>query len=198
LAGDSTTAGTASLIEGQERAMGHRLAECFDLAVDAALRELDPDDLAKQLDKYLADAHAIEAQALVLLGRAPDLAGSPELASAYSSHRALVAARLDARDASPSRLKDAALSLGALNWGAFFAIQPDTPAKLAAFAYAFEHLEVAAYELLRRVAMRAGDEETEHIADRILGEENAAAAQLRSLFDQALDASLAEQGVAAR
>jgi ferritin-like metal-binding protein YciE len=204
-AADEATADAASLIEGQERAMGDRLAACFDAAVDAALRELDPDDLPKQLDKYLADAHAIEAQALVLLGKAPDLAGSPELASAYSSHRAqteehqqLVAARLDARGASPSKLKDAALSLGALNWGAFFGAQPDTPAKLAAFTYAFEHLEVAAYELLRRVAAKVGDEATEHVADRILGEENAAAAQARSLFDQALEASLAEQGVAAR
>jgi ferritin-like metal-binding protein YciE len=150
-------------------------------------------------------AGLIEAQALVLLGKAPGLAGSPELASAYSSHREeteghqrLVAARLDARGSSPSRLKDAALSIGALNWGAFFGAQPDTPAKLAAFAYAFEHLEIAAYELLRRVAARVGDEETEHVADRILGEENVAAAHVRSLFDQALDASLAEQGVAVR
>jgi ferritin-like metal-binding protein YciE len=204
-AGDDATADAASLIEGQERAMGGRLAGCFDAAVDAALEKLDPDDLSAQLDKYLADAHAIEAQALVLLGKAPDLAGSPELASAYSSHRAqteehqqLVSARLDARGASPSGLKDAALSLGALNWGAFFGAQPDTPAKLAAFTYAFEHLEMAAYELLRRVAARAGDEATEHVADRILGEETAAAAHVRSLFDQALDASLAEQGVAAR
>jgi ferritin-like metal-binding protein YciE len=202
--GDTATADAARVIEEQEQRMGNRLAGLFDVAVDAALRELDPDDLSNQLDKYLADAHAIEAQALVLLGKAPDLAGSPELASAYSSHRAeteehqrLVAARLDARGASPSRLKDAALSLGALNWGAFFGAQPDTPAKLAAFAYAFEHLEIAAYELLRRVAARAGDGETEHVAERILGEENTAAAQIRSLFDQALDASLAAQGVAA-
>jgi ferritin-like metal-binding protein YciE len=204
-AGDNATVEAAGLIEAQERAMGDRLAQCFDLAVDAALRELDPDDLSQQLDKYLADAHAIEAQALVLLGKWPGLAGSPELASAYSSHREeteghqrLIAARLDARGSSPSRLKDAALSIGALNWGAFFGAQPDTPAKLAAFAYAFEHLEIAAYELLRRVAARVGDEETEHVADRILGEENVAAAHVRSLFDQALDASLAEQGVAVR
>jgi ferritin-like metal-binding protein YciE len=204
-ADDNATAAAAGLIEGQERAMADRLAGCFDAAVDAALRELSPDDLAKQLDKYLADAHAIEAQALVLLGKARDLAGSPELASAYASHlsqteehQQLVAARLQARGASPSRLKDAALSVGALNWGVFFAAQPDTPAKLAAFSYAFEHLEVAAYELLRRVAARVDDEATEQVADRILGEENAAAAHLRSLFGLALDASLAEQGVAAR
>jgi ferritin-like metal-binding protein YciE len=203
--GDSGTVDAARLIEEQEHAMGDRLAECFDSAVDAALRELEPDEgLDKQLDKYLADAHAIEAQALVLLGKGRDLAGAPELASAYAHHRdeteehqRLVASRLDARGAAPSKLKDAALSLGALNWGAFFAAQPDTPAKLAAFAYAFEHLEIAAYELLRRVAAKAGDAETEQVADRILGEEKAAAAQVRSLFEQALDASLDDQGVAA-
>src|SRR5205085_11178633 len=77
--GDSTTVNVARLIEEQEHAMGDRLARCFDRAVEAALRELQPDDVSKQLDKYLADAHAIEAQALVLLGKGRDLAGTPEL-----------------------------------------------------------------------------------------------------------------------
>lgn len=34
------------------------------------------------------------------------------------------------------------------------AAQPDTPPKLAGFAYALEHLEIGSYELLRRVAER--------------------------------------------
>jgi hypothetical protein len=102
----------------------------------------------------------------------------------------MVATRLDERGAKPSMLKDAALRLGALNWGAFFGAQPDTPAKLAAFAYAFEHLEIGAYELLARVAGRAGDEPTARIASTILVQENAAAAAIRSLFDVALDATL--------
>ena len=38
---------------------------------------------------------------------------------------------LSERGESPSSVKDAALRLGALNWGAFFGAQPDTPAKLA-------------------------------------------------------------------
>ncbi|MBV9535507.1 MAG: DUF892 family protein [Solirubrobacterales bacterium] len=204
-AGDTGTVQTAREIEQQERAMGDRLAGFFDRAVDAALREVSPDDLPEQLDKYLADAHAIEAQAVQLLEKGPELAGTPELASAYEEHRQeteehqrLIAARLDARSSGPSRLKDAALALGALNWGAFFQAQPDTAAKLAAFAFAFEHLEIGAYEMLRRVAARAGDTETERVATRILGEEHAAADRLHSLFDQALDASLHEQGVGAR
>ena len=32
---------------------------------------------------------------------------------------------------------------GCLNLGAFFSAQPDTPAKLAGFAFAFAHLEIA-------------------------------------------------------
>ncbi len=100
-----------------------------------------------------------------------------------------------ARGGKPSALKDAAMRLGALNWGTFFGAQVDTPAKLAGFAYAFEHLEVAAYELLGRVAARAGDRETRATADAILLEERAAAARIHALFDRALEASLYEAGV---
>jgi ferritin-like metal-binding protein YciE len=204
-AGDSETAETAREIELQEHEMGDRLATFFDRAADVALREVSPDDLGEQLNRYLADAHAIEAQALQLLAKSPKLAGNGELAAAFEDHREeteehkrLVDARLNARGGSPSKLKDAALALGALNWGMFFQAQPDTPAKLAAFAFAFEHLEIAGYELLKRVAVRAGDTETEQLATRILAEEHAAADRIRSLFDQALDASLHEQGVGAR
>ncbi|MBV9839128.1 MAG: DUF892 family protein [Solirubrobacterales bacterium] len=205
LDGDEETGALARRIGAQERAMGERLEALFERAVEASLRELAPEDLGEQLDKYLADAHAIEAQALKLLEKAPELAGADELASAYQDHLAeteehqrLVADRLEARGSSPSRLKDAALRLGALNWGAFFRAQPDTPAKLAGFAYAFEHLEIGAYELLRRVAARADDPETEQLADRILAQERAAAERIESLFEPALDATLSEQGVGPR
>jgi ferritin-like metal-binding protein YciE len=88
--------------------------------------------------------------------------------------------------------------LGALNWGAFFAAQPDTPVKLAGFSYAFEHLEIAAYELLGRIAGRAGDTETEAVSQRVLQQERAAAALIHDLFPAALEAALHEQGVGAR
>ncbi len=204
-AGDEETAQTAREIERQEHGMGDRLAACFDLAVSGALSDTASADLQAQLDKYLADAHAIETQALELLEKGPQLAGAGELATAYEDHRIeteehqrLVEARLQSRGDAPSKVKDAVLRLGALNWGGFFQAQPDTPAKLAAFAYAFEHLEIGAYETLRRVAARAGDEETVRIAGAILIQEHAAADRIRSLFEIALDASLQEQGVAVR
>lgn len=204
-AGDTDTAQMARRIEEQEGAMAERVAGMFDRAVENSLRDLSPDDLNEQVRKYLEDAHAIEAQAIQLLSKGPDLAGSSELAGAYEEHLAqsrehqeLVETRLKSYGARPSRMKDAALRLGALNWGVFFAAQPDTPAKLAAFSYAFEHLEIAAYELLRRVAGRAGDDQTQAIADTILGEERAAADKIHRAFDSALDASLEAQGVGAR
>ncbi|MGN6254813.1 MAG: DUF892 family protein [Solirubrobacterales bacterium] len=181
-AGDSETAAMAAAIADEEREMAGRVARAFDEAVEQALHEVEPDDLDAQLNKYLADVHALEGQSKKLLekGKELDLPESLRYGLAQhleetEGHLEKIERRLDERGAAPSALKDAALRLGALNWGMFFAAQPDTPAKLAGFAYAVENLEVAAYELLLRVARRAGDEETVALAESILREEEAAA-----------------------
>jgi hypothetical protein len=67
--------------------MAKRLETSFDRAVDASLREVAPQNLGGRLDSYLADAHAIEAQSLQLLGKAPDLAGDERLAEVSAEHR---------------------------------------------------------------------------------------------------------------
>ncbi len=201
-AGDGDTVLTARMIEQEERAMADRLVGLFDRAVDASLQDKDTEAMGKQLDAYLADAHAIEEQATQLLKKGPKLVGVDELASAFEDHLAetrqhseLIEQLLRARDESPSAIKDAALRLGALNLGMFFKAQVDTPVKLAGFAYAFEHLEVAAYELLGRVAARVGDEETVNATLGIVVQERAAAARVHGLFDQALEASLESANV---
>ncbi len=38
----------------------------------------------------------------------------------------------------------------------FAKFQPDTPGKLVAHAYSYEHMELAAYDLLGRMAERGG------------------------------------------
>jgi ferritin-like metal-binding protein YciE len=196
-AGDQATADVARRIRGEEDAMSRRIADNWEGAVAASLEAKGDDDLDTRLNKYLADAHAIEAQAIQLLQRGPKIAGESALAKLMEEHLAetrrhqdIVEARLSARGGSTNALKDAALRLGALNWGAFFQSQPDTPAKLAAFAYAFEHLEIGGYEQLVRVAQRAGDTETATAAQGILAEERAAAEKLYGTFAEALDASL--------
>ena len=192
----------AHAIADEERAMMERLESSFDQAVEAALRAVDPDDLGEQLRKYLADAHAIEEQAIALLERGPGLAGSGTLATIYSEHldetrdhAEAIEARLEALGGDPSTVKDAALRLGALNWGAFFQAHPDTPGKLAAFARAFEYLEIGGYEQLKRVAERAYDQETAGLVERILAQEREAAARIAGAFDEALVASLEAQGI---
>jgi ferritin-like metal-binding protein YciE len=203
-AGDEETAAAARDIREQERAMGERLARSFDVAARASLTDKDAQSPREDVVKYLADAHAIEAQAIQLLERAPKIAGDSELEALYAEHldetrqqQRLVAERLQALGGSPSRVKDAAMRLGALNWGLFFQSHPDTPGKLAAFAFAFEHLEIAGYELLSRVATRAEDEETARLAITIAAQERAAAARIAGTWDRAVDASLREVGATA-
>jgi len=184
--------------------MQQRLAGLFDVAVDASLRELGAGHSSRRerVVKYLSDAHAIEAQAIQLLERGPQLAGDDRLAALYDEHLAetrdqqeLVEARLHALGGQPNVLKDAAMRLGALNWGLFFQAHPDTPGKLAAFAFAFEHLEIGGYEQLLRIARRAEDAETEEMCETILEQERAAAARIEALFDRAVAASLDAVGV---
>jgi ferritin-like metal-binding protein YciE len=201
-AGETTIADEADRIRGEEHTMLERLLGFADRAVETSLRELSPDDLREQLSSYLADAHAIEEQAIGLLERAPKIVENGPLAAAFEEHlvetrehKELVDGRLQALGGKPSKLKDAAMRLGALNWGTFFQGHPDTPGKLVAFAYAFEHLEIGGYEQLRLVAERAGDEETVRIASEILAQERSAAQRLGSLFPIAAEASLREVGV---
>jgi ferritin-like metal-binding protein YciE len=203
-AGDRDVVEGASRIRGEERAMIERLESVADNAFDASMAAHPRDDLDDLLPKYLADAHAVEEQAVQLLERAPSLVDDPALAAIFQDHLAetrdhaeLIEARIAALGGDgPNRLQDAVLRLGALNWGLFFQSHPDTPGKLAAFAYAFEHLEIGGYELLKRVASRAGDGETVAAADTILGQERAAAGRIAGGFDAAATASLRAVGVA--
>jgi ferritin-like metal-binding protein YciE len=202
-AGDVAVVQLARQIGDQEKAMGGRLEAAFDQAVDASLREKGVSDLAAEVVAHLQDAHAIETQAMQFLKVAAGIAGADPLADALrdhasetETHRRLVEERLEAHEARPSRLQDTAMRIGGLNVAGFFAVHPDTPVKVAGFAYAFEHLEIAAYELLCRVADRAADSPTVAASRRIVGEERAAAERIESTWDVVMDAALEKLGVA--
>jgi ferritin-like metal-binding protein YciE len=200
-AGDDGVIQMAQQIAPQERAMAERLAACFDEAVGASLREKGADDLEAELVGYLRDARAIEGQALQLLEAAPGMAEVDALKQVFrdhiketKEHQRLIEERLAAHDSRPSRLQNMGMRLGALNFGMFFKAQPDTPAKIAGFAFAFEHLEIAGYELLMRTAARAGDQETIDVAQLILADERAAAERIAGTWDAAVDAALRDVG----
>jgi len=198
-AGEPEVSVMAQRIGEQERSMADRLAQLWDRAVEASLREKGAEDVQKDLVKYLRDAHALEAQALQLLETGPQIAEFEALAAVFREHleqtrehQRLVDDRLAAHGSGPSRFHAGAMRAGALNLGTFFKAQPDTPAKLAGFAYAFEALETGAYELLTRVARRAGDEATAAVAERILADERAAAERVAATWDTAAELALRE------
>lgn len=158
-----------------------------------------PDSIDGQLTKYLTDAHSIEEQALQQLRTAPKIAKDEQLGRVYSEHYAetqeherRVRERLEARQADPSKLKDLVARAGGAAMILFARANPDTPGKLTAHAYSYEHMELATYDLLALVADRAGDEETADMARSIRDEESAMAQRLAASFDRSVEASLRE------
>ena len=117
----------------------------------------------EQLAIYLTNAHSIEVQALVQVERAKEIARDPELAAAFETHveetqrhERFVRSRLEALSRAPVPYKDLAGKATGIGFALFARFQPDTPGKLAAHAYSYEHMELAAYDLLGRLAKRAG------------------------------------------
>jgi len=159
------------------------------------------ENLSEQLTKYLTDVHSIEQQALAQMRQAPKIAGHPDLSRIYAQHlteteehERLVRGQLERRDAEPSKVKDAAGRAGGWGMILFARLNPDTPGKLAMHAHSYEHMELAAYELLRRIAERAGDEPVRAMAESIAGQERAMADRLAERWDEAVAASLREKG----
>jgi ferritin-like metal-binding protein YciE len=59
--------------------------------------------------------------------------------------------------------------------------------------YAFEHLEIAAYEFLARIARDSDDGETADVAERILEQERRAAEKIAGTFDRSAELCMRAQ-----
>lgn len=198
-ANDADTAAVAERILGEEERMGDRLAEHFTDSLDASVGDLDPGQLEDKLTSSIADAHALETQSVTLYERAPKLVDDPALLAMFETarghaedHLRRLEARLESHGSQASRVKDAALRLGGLNWSLFFQAQPDSPGKLTAFAFAVEHLKIGGNEHLRGLAERAGDGQTASDVASIAADERQMAAAMESRFGHAVAVSLAQ------
>src|SRR3954454_20604245 len=157
--------------------------------------------LSEQITKYLTDLHSIEEQALAQMRLTPRVAGDTELQRIFvehlnetEEHERLVRDQLEHRGAKPSTVKDVAGRVGGWGMILFARVNPDTPGKLAMHAYSYEHMELAAYELLRRLAERAGDEPARAMAEQIGGQERALGDRIADMWDRAVEASLRDKG----
>ena len=165
------------------------------------MAELSP--FQEQLVDYIEDAHALEQHVNValtaLISAAPEV---PELQDPLNRHKQetqehiqRLEKRLEAYGRSPSKVKDAGMIFGAAGLGAITKLRADNAGKAARDGYTAEHLEIAAYELLERVAKRAGDEETAEVARRNRADEEAMADTIAHSWDLALDMSFKQEGL---
>lgn len=153
-------------------------------------------DPQENLNAHLISVHSIEAQALAQMAACPGIAGDPALTAEFQAHfdetiehERRVRERLRARGGTlPVNGNGTRPEASAV--GFFAASRYESPIKLLAHTYGYEHLEAAAYELLRAAALRAGDPETVALAEEIEAQEIAMSRRLEAHFPAAVAALL--------
>jgi len=168
------------------------------------LRRVAVNDLNSQLVKHIDEAHALEQTVIRMLDGLIRSADDPEVIDRLEHHKlesqqheATMRRRLEAHGAQPSMVRQAAGMLEALMKMPLDLVRGETAGRTARDAYTTEHLEIASYELLRRVAERAGDEETAVACKEILEQERAMAQFVEDNWDRFAEQSLREAGVGA-
>jgi ferritin-like metal-binding protein YciE len=161
-------------------------------------------DLEQQLVNYIEDAHAVEQHMLYALDQMIGTTEDSQMRGHLQHHREeterhrrLLEERLEAHGHTPSAVKDAGQILIALSKGIVDKARSDNAGKNARDGYVAEHLEIACYELLERVATIAGDEATADVARRNRADEQAMATKIASSWDKAVRESLEQEGIGA-
>jgi ferritin-like metal-binding protein YciE len=155
-----------------------------------------------QLVAYLKDAHALEQMSLQMTQAAAKTTDDPQLRGLFEhhheeteQHERLIRERIEAHGARTSAIKDIGARVAAIGKGLAASVPGDTPGRLARDGYVQEQTEIASYELLSRVAERAGDAETADVARRILRNERETAEKIAASWDHAAELSLQGAGV---
>src|SRR5207237_9771408 len=111
------------------------------------------------------------------------------------SHADRMQARREAHDATPAGVRQVTGIVAALAKMPLDLVRGEKAGRNARDSYATEHMEIATYELLTRIAQRAGDELTAEIAGEIIAEEKAMAKIISDNWDRFAELSLREEGV---
>jgi ferritin-like metal-binding protein YciE len=162
-------------------------------------------ELQDKLVDYLQDAHAMEQNVLKMLDsmieNSDDEVTLGMLRHHHAEteqHEARLARRLETIGEGTSGRKQAQTMIGGALKSVVDSVRGDKPAKNARDGYVTEHVEIAAYELLERLAIRTGDHDTAEIARTNRADEQAMADKIAANWDHVLDLTLADAHVAAR
>jgi ferritin-like metal-binding protein YciE len=181
---------------GRTRLFGREIGQ-FELR-----RSSVSDDINAQLIKHIDEAHAMEQNVLRMLDSMIQTTDDPQVIDRLEHHKGETQAhaermrsRLEAHGASPSMVRQAGGIMQALAKIPLDVMRADKAGRNARDAFATEHLEIASYELLARIADRAGDHETAAAAREIIADEQAMADFVSQNWDLFAQASLREAGV---
>src|SRR5436190_13368646 len=158
--------------------------------------------LDEQLVKHLDEAYAMELNVARMLGAMISTTDDPELVNALEHHKTQtqghadrIKARLEAHDAGPSGVKQVGGILQAIAKMPLDMVRGEKAGRNARDGFATEHMEIASYELLRRIAEKAGDDETARVATEIIAAEEEMAKPIAANWDKVAELSLREEGV---
>ena len=160
------------------------------------------DQLKEQLVKHIDEALAMEQNVLRMLDGMIETTEDEEIKEELRHHKLeteqhadRMSRRLEAHGASPSMVKEAGGIASALMKGVLDMARPEKAGRNARDGYATEHMEIASYQLLERIAQRAGDEETAEAARQNRADEEAMAKKFDAHWDKFAELSLREQGI---
>lgn len=209
-AGDDETAALARNIRDEEQAMADAYAAWWQCGVDATVADT-ADGTAQaaerarvKLGDYLEDVQALQRNVLLMLSSVASTTDNSELRERVLTHRDETREQLDeiemrlhAAGRTTSIRKHAqSLSFAAVK-GPLNKVRTDKAGKNARDLYVVDHIEIASYELLERLAAEAGDEETMLLARTHAGAQRAMVAWVDEHWDEFLDETLIGAGAEA-
>ena len=186
------------LFHGRATFMGREFGT-FDLR---RIQMAQAQELEQQLVKHIDEAIAMENNVSRMLDGMIETTDDPEIKTVLERHKAETEAhetrmrkRLEAHDASPSMVREAGGVLGALMKSVVDMARPEKAGRNARDGYATEAMEIASYQLLERIAQKAGDEETAEAARLNRADEEKMAKEIEDNWDKFADLSLKEEGI---
>jgi ferritin-like metal-binding protein YciE len=160
------------------------------------------DALQQKLIDYIEDAHAMEQSVSRMLDSMMSTTDDPEITEMLRHHKEeterheqRLRERLDALGAGTSTRKQAQTIATALMKGAADQVRGDQAGKNARDGYVSEHMEIAAYQLLERLAERAGDTETAEIARQNRADDEEMARRIDQSWGRTLELTLQENNI---
>jgi ferritin-like metal-binding protein YciE len=160
------------------------------------------DKLQQKLADYIEDAHAMEQNDLKMLDSIISTTDDPQVKEMVQNHKReteeherRLRERLEALGRGTSARKQAQAVGAALLKGVGDKARGDKAGKNARDGYMAEHMEIAAYQLLERLANKADDTQTAEVARLNRADEEEMAKRIDQSWDRTLELTLEENGI---